>query len=337
MEETKISIIVPSYNQGSYISNVIESVLNQSYNNWELIIQDGASKDQTADVCQAYANRDKRISFFSEKDKGFADAVNKALDKATGEIAVIQSSDDFFAYKNVFRDVINIYKENPELILIAGSAVVVDVDLKHLKTSSRTDGFVQPENIFTLKSHFSQGATFFKLERAKAIGKVDASVDMVADTDFWIRMCCYEPVQINAVYQTSKIWACVLIQPEQRSADYSKFYTGRAKMAVNHLNNKHIEFNETMKRQQAGQVIKNGINHFLANNLDPAMFYQLYRELYQKDYNVEKPGSSSIKSLIKRILGRVEPSGYVASPNSMADVYFNNNTEATGLSYKWFS
>lgn len=73
MKNPKISILVPSYNQGAYIEHTILSVLKQDYSNWELIIQDACSKDQTAEVCKAYVLKDNRIQFYSEKDKGFAD------------------------------------------------------------------------------------------------------------------------------------------------------------------------------------------------------------------------------------------------------------------------
>ena len=83
MNTPLISIIVPSYNQASFIENTILSIIGQSYTNWELIIQDGASKDETKEICERYSKQDKRISFFSEPDKGFADAVNKAIESVS--------------------------------------------------------------------------------------------------------------------------------------------------------------------------------------------------------------------------------------------------------------
>src|SRR5690606_9596607 len=98
------------------------------------------------------------------------------------------------------------------------------------------------ENIYTLKDHFSQGATFFDIKRAFLIGKLDPTVDMVADTDFWIRLTASNPVHTNSVLLTSKIWGGVTVQAEQRSADLSQFYLGRSKMDVQHVNKSSFPF-----------------------------------------------------------------------------------------------
>ena len=78
------SIITPSYNQGQYIEQTIQSVLNQNYPNLEYIIIDGGSTDNTVEIIKKY---EKHLKFWvSEKDKGQANAINKGLQYCTGEI-----------------------------------------------------------------------------------------------------------------------------------------------------------------------------------------------------------------------------------------------------------
>ena len=90
----KISIVIPSYNQGEFIERTILSVLNQSYPNLELIIIDGKSSDKTITILKKY---NQYIStWISEPDKGQSDAVNKGIKIAKGEIIGWINSDDIY-------------------------------------------------------------------------------------------------------------------------------------------------------------------------------------------------------------------------------------------------
>ena len=93
----KISIVTATYNSGKTIKDTLESVLNQSYKNYELIVKDGGSKDNTLDICREYEQRFKgRIKIISSPDKGIYDAMNQGVGMATGDIVGILNSDDFY-------------------------------------------------------------------------------------------------------------------------------------------------------------------------------------------------------------------------------------------------
>src|SRR5579872_1323282 len=100
----KISIITPSFNQSNFIEQTILSVLNQNYPNLEYFIIDGGSSDNTLNILKKY---DKHIKWISEKDKGQANAINKGLTMATGEIITYLNSDDTYENKSLF--IINDY------------------------------------------------------------------------------------------------------------------------------------------------------------------------------------------------------------------------------------
>jgi glycosyltransferase involved in cell wall biosynthesis len=89
----RITIVTPSFNQGRYIAETIESVLAQNYPNLEYIIMDGGSTDQTLTILKTYIGKPS-IKIISEKDKGQADAINKGFQLATGEIYGFLNSDD---------------------------------------------------------------------------------------------------------------------------------------------------------------------------------------------------------------------------------------------------
>lgn len=90
-----VSIIVPAYNVEEYIARGIESVLEQTYKNIELIIVDDGSKDNTAKVIGEYAEKDNRVKFYSKMNGGVSSARNVALTKATGEYILFLDSDDW--------------------------------------------------------------------------------------------------------------------------------------------------------------------------------------------------------------------------------------------------
>ncbi len=90
-----VSIITPSYNQGSFIRRTIESVLNQSYPNIEYWVIDGGSKDDTISILKEYEN-DLRFHWLSESDKGQGDAVNKGWQLCKGNILGWLNSDDTY-------------------------------------------------------------------------------------------------------------------------------------------------------------------------------------------------------------------------------------------------
>ena len=78
-----VSIVTPSYNQGRYIEETIQSILNQDYPNFEYIVIDGGSNDNTIEILKKYEGN---LTWISEKDRGQADAINKGFYMAKGEI-----------------------------------------------------------------------------------------------------------------------------------------------------------------------------------------------------------------------------------------------------------
>ena len=105
MNKQKISIITVVWNNASTIKDAIDSILNQTYENIEYIVVDGASTDGTVEIIQSYG--DKISKFISEKDKGLYDAMNKGIGLATGDIVGILNSDDFYKSNDVLETVVN--------------------------------------------------------------------------------------------------------------------------------------------------------------------------------------------------------------------------------------
>lgn len=111
MEEL-ISIITPTYNCGKFIGETIESVLNQTYQNWEMIIVDDCSTDNTRDVVDSYIARDGRIKYhLLEVNSGAAVARTKAMEIAVGQYMAFLDSDDLW-FKDKLKRQLAFMKEN---------------------------------------------------------------------------------------------------------------------------------------------------------------------------------------------------------------------------------
>jgi glycosyltransferase involved in cell wall biosynthesis len=109
----KISIITATYNSGKTVTDTLESVLRQSYNDFEYLIIDGASKNKTMNIVKEYEPRfEGRLRYISEPDKGLYDAMNKGLKMATGNVVGILNSDDFYTSDDALQTIADAFNAN---------------------------------------------------------------------------------------------------------------------------------------------------------------------------------------------------------------------------------
>lgn len=109
----KITIITVTYNRAHVIRSAIEGVLSQKYDNYEYIIVDGASGDNTLDVIRSYEPKfGGRMRWISEPDNGLYDAINKGIKMATGDIVGIINSDDYFHRDDVFTIIAKAFEDS---------------------------------------------------------------------------------------------------------------------------------------------------------------------------------------------------------------------------------
>lgn len=101
-----VSVIVPSYNHEKYISNAIESVRAQTFTNWELIIVDDGSSDNSLEIIKRFASLDSRIRYFSQKNNDAPYTINRGMRESIGEYIAILNSDDAFEPKKLEESVV---------------------------------------------------------------------------------------------------------------------------------------------------------------------------------------------------------------------------------------
>lgn len=184
MNDIKISVITPSFNQGKFIEQTIISVLKQDYRNFEHVIIDGGSTDNTLEILQKY----KHLYWISERDKGQTNAINKGLTLATGQICTWLNSDDYFE-KNIFSTIANFFKENPDYDLLYGDISYVDVDGKFL---FRIEGNTISYNSLLYNPDLIRQPSFFwRRDRFIEFGGLDENLNLVMDYDLFLKFFKY--------------------------------------------------------------------------------------------------------------------------------------------------
>ena len=111
----KISVITVTFNSGATVRDTIESVLKQKYHDYEYLVIDGGSKDNTVDIIKEYEPKfEGRMRWVSEKDKGMYDGINKGIRMATGDVVGIINSDDFYHRDDIFNIINDEFQKVPE-------------------------------------------------------------------------------------------------------------------------------------------------------------------------------------------------------------------------------
>ena len=112
-----ISIIMPIYNSEKYLNRSIESIMNQTYNNIEIILVNDGSKDNSLEICTNYQEKDNRIKLINQENKGVSFARNRGIDEATGDYIMFTDSDDYIE-KNMIEDMVaKITKDDIDLVI----------------------------------------------------------------------------------------------------------------------------------------------------------------------------------------------------------------------------
>lgn len=189
----KISIVTPSFNQGKFIEEAILSVKNQNYNDFEHIIIDGGSTDNTIEILKKYPH----LIWISEPDEGQSDAINKGFNRATGDIIGWLNTDDFYL-PDIFSIVVNEFKDlnidgiysNSRYVNENGKVTSEQITQKSVKWMSLFKCFI-PSETFFFRSEIIKNGIF-----------VDKDFDQVMDMEFFANLYHkgYNIKKVNAFF-----------------------------------------------------------------------------------------------------------------------------------------
>ena len=176
----KISLVTPSFNQGQFIEETIQSVLDQQYPNLEYIIIDGGSTDESVRIIKQYS---KHLKYWiSEKDKGQSDAINKGLKHCTGEIFNWLNSDDLLM-DGAFEKLAGAFSDK-RVEIVCGREIHFNETSTH-ETMGTLLFHTLEETIF--QSVIYQPSTFWRLDKFLQVSPVDTRLRYMMDADLWVK------------------------------------------------------------------------------------------------------------------------------------------------------
>lgn len=191
----KISIITVTYNSSKTLKDTLESVLKQTYKNYEHIIVDGLSKDNTMEIVKEYEDKyDGKLKYISEKDTGLYDAMNKGIKMATGDIVGILNSDDIYANEKVLEKIAATFnKEQCD----GTYADLIFMDEETMSKPQRI--WKSPKGKLENGWHPAHPTLYLKKEVYDKIGLFNLEYRIVADYDFMIRMMKNKDIKLKYI------------------------------------------------------------------------------------------------------------------------------------------
>ena len=196
MTNLLVSIVTPSFNQAEFLETTIQSVLGQDYPEIEYIIVDGGSSDGSVEIIQKY---DSHLAWWvSEADEGQADAINKGMAKAQGELVAWLNSDDLYLPGAVAAAVAS-YRAYPQVSFVYGNAFTIDAMGYPLKELIFPEWSLEDLAGFRI---ICQPAVFMRREAFQAVNGLDRHHHFMLDHNLWVRIA-----SLGEIRHEDQFWA----------------------------------------------------------------------------------------------------------------------------------
>lgn len=290
----RISVIVPSYQQGQFIEETLRSILLQHYPNLELIVIDGGSTDGTVSILEYYD--DWITDWVSEKDNGQSHAINKGMRKATGDWLAFMNSDDGYL-KDTFQ---NIFSQSPNTDFIYGTKGYVGKT--RTDAQLRTTERIQPLQVEHLLRFFKNlnyiipsQSVFFSRQLFEHVGYFDEDLHFGMDVDWYVRAALLNPNFVVTEFPTYFF----RIDEHSKTANYhwKGFYevVGIAQKYMPHLSptvqqrlKREIAYNEILRKVDAAKQIPDWgtLKEWFLANPQEALQDRYYWGMVRKKLNI---------------------------------------------------
>ena len=184
-----ISIVIPSYNQAKYIGFNLDSILAQTYKNFEVIFIDDGSKDETAEIVKAYTERDSRVKYFHQQNSERAVARSYGISLTNGKYVCLVDSDDTWREDKLEKQ-LSVMEADPEIVLCYASVNRIDPENKALKTAPRQQmGYSGNVLEKLLIRNFIPSVTpMIRKDVLEKVGNQVTEFIPYEDWDFWLRI-----------------------------------------------------------------------------------------------------------------------------------------------------
>lgn len=183
-----VSINIATYNRAKYITEAINSVLNQSFQNWELIIVDDGSTDETEKIINPYL-ADLRIRYFkNETNKNISYTRNRALTESKGKFIAILDSDDKWLDPDKLAKQISFLDKYPDHNLVGSGIVIIDDEGKKIKEEKKLLTAEEIKQGILFRNPITHSSVLYLREVVLSLGSYDLDLNGIEDYDLWLRL-----------------------------------------------------------------------------------------------------------------------------------------------------
>lgn len=216
-----LSVVIPVYNTEKYIAECIESILNQTYDNIEIICVDDCSPDNSASVIKKYMEKDSRVKYIRHSENKFqGGARNTGILQSQGEYITFVDSDDYISDKNCYEDIINNIEKHNADIGIFSFYEKKGSNINNFKISSSVKGFHKLNKDNFTKVHCSPCNKIFRLNHIKEHNLYFPEKIKFEDEAFWYKyVAAVEPL----AYTCDKPYYCYRIHGDSTMAHRDKY------------------------------------------------------------------------------------------------------------------
>lgn len=188
--QPKVSVIIPTYNRAQFIGAAIESVIEQSFQDFEIIVVDDGSTDNTEQLVGMMI--DPRLHYIRQENRGRSNARNRALKLAKGKYIAFLDSDDLYL-PNKLELQLNYMEQNPHVFMIYTSAFCIDEDENLLtdKYEASVSGWIYKKIAFFTPVTITLPTVMLRREVFDKVGNFDEKMQRFEDTDMWRRISKY--------------------------------------------------------------------------------------------------------------------------------------------------
>jgi glycosyltransferase involved in cell wall biosynthesis len=165
----KISIALPSYNYGHFLEECLDSIYQQNYHDYEVLIADGGSTDDSLNIINRICSKNNRFQLVSAGDEGQADAVAKALAMATGDIFCFINADDRYLCHDALSHVVAAFQSYPQADIVSFGGYYIDSQSKYIKPVSLRYHPLDSIALMKYRTAVLQPATFWRRHVQEAV------------------------------------------------------------------------------------------------------------------------------------------------------------------------
>ena len=180
----QVAVIIPAYNQSQYLRQAIQSVLDQTFIDWEAVIVDDGSSDDTRNVAHSFT--DSRVRYIYQENRGLSAARNTGIRSSTAPYLSFLDSDDMFLPEKLAL-LLDALEQQPELGMVAGQAIPVDEYNQRVGKIMDTPLPQQPERLL-LGNPLHVGSVLLRRSWQEQAGFFDESLRSYEDWDMWLRL-----------------------------------------------------------------------------------------------------------------------------------------------------